>query len=210
MSSGTARTYTFLVTLFLLLAVTSTVIVRSLILRRRHRRLLDQATNQRFAGDVGLSMVTRSTGTRRRQRVVGEKPALWQVWIRSSDGADRGSGRVVCSDIKPVSVAYVDKEDDKEPPFQFPEKPPPLRTQSIFGSFHKRPRSTQEPPTLPSNCESLSSRPSHTSRLRVSVLVAMPATGCSASFSSPQEDSSLEVSRLPPIEIGVVEVDVHG
>ncbi|KAI6103259.1 hypothetical protein EDD16DRAFT_307941 [Pisolithus croceorrhizus] len=183
----------FSVTLFLLLAVTSTVIVRSLILRRRHRRLLDQATNQRFAGDVGLSMVTRSTGTRRRQRVV-----------------DRGSGRVVCSDIKPVSVAYVDKEDDKEPPFQFPEKPPPLRTQSIFGSFHKRPRSTQEPPTLPSNCESLSSRPSHTSRLRVSVLVAMPATGCSASFSSPQEDSSLEVSRLPPIEIGVVEVDVHG
>ncbi|KAI6107249.1 hypothetical protein EV401DRAFT_1892167 [Pisolithus croceorrhizus] len=164
MSSGTARTYTFLAS-------------------SSGDDIGDYSTKQRISGSL----------------------EMWDCrWSRGvqEPGDDKESS--------PVSVAYVDKEDDKEPPFQFPEKPPPLRTQSIFGSFHKRPRSTQEPPTLPSNCESLSSRPSHTSRLRVSVLVAMPATGCSASFSSPQEDSSLEVSRLPPIEIGVVEVDVHG
>lgn len=210
MSSGTARTYTFLVTLFLLLAVTSTVIARSLILRRRRRRFLDQAMNQRFAGDVRPSMPTSGTGTRRRQRVVGEKPALWEVWIQSPDDVGRDCGRVVCTDMKPVSIAYVDKEDGKGPLSHCPEKPPPLRTQRIFGSFHKRPRSSQEPPTLPSSFEAISSRPSHTSLLRISVLVAMPTPGCSASFSSSHEDSPLEGGRLPPIELGVVEMNVHG
>ncbi|KAI5987843.1 hypothetical protein EDD15DRAFT_1404755 [Pisolithus albus] len=148
--------------------------------------------NQRFAGDVRPSMPTNGTGTRSRQRVVG-----------------KDCGRVVCTDIKPVSIAYVDKEDAKEPLSQCPEKPPPLRPQRIFGSFHKRPRSSQEPPTLPSSFEAVSSRPSHTSLLRISVLVAMPAPGSSASFSSSREDSPLEGGRLPSIELGVVEMDVH-
>ncbi|KAI6039103.1 hypothetical protein EDC04DRAFT_1802734 [Pisolithus marmoratus] len=206
MSSATARTYTFLITLFLLLAVTSTVIARSLVLRRRHRRILEQGTNPRFAADVGPSTPTNGTGTRRRQRVVGEKPALWQLWTQSLGDVGKDCGRAVWTDIKPVSIAYINREEDKEPLHPWLEKPQPLRTQRIL-SFHKRPRVLQEPASSPSGVETPSSLPSHTSQLRISVLIAMPAPKYSASS---RKDTSLEVlDQLPPIEIGVVEVDTH-
>lgn len=203
MTSETARTYTFLVTLILLVAVTFTVIARSIILRRRDRQSLAQATNERFAADVGLSIY----GTRRRQRVVGEKPALWQMWTRSPDDVRKERGRVVWTDIKPVSIAYIDKEEDKEQP---PQCPPLLRTQKVRGPFHRRPSSSQESPTSLPCFEAPSSGLSDTFQLRISVLVAMPAPEYSASFSHPWKDRPLEVDRLPPIEIGVVEMDVHG
>ncbi|KAI6038273.1 hypothetical protein EDC04DRAFT_2896686 [Pisolithus marmoratus] len=194
------------VTLFLLLAVTSTVIARSLVLRRRHRRILEQGTNPRFAADVGPSTPTNGTGTRRRQRAVGEKPALWQLWTQSLGDVGKDCGRAVWTDIKPVSIAYVNKEEDKEPLHPWLEKPPPLRTQRIL-TFHKRPRVPQEPASSPSGVETPSSLPSQTSQLRISVLVAMPAPKYSVSS---QKDTSLEVlDQLPPIEIGVVEVDTH-
>lgn len=76
--------YTTLVaTLVLLLAVSSAIVVRSLILRRRHQRLVEEAIR------TGTWLPNRfDSAAGRRRRDIGQKPKLWEAWLHPSDEND--------------------------------------------------------------------------------------------------------------------------
>ncbi|KAJ7764447.1 hypothetical protein B0H14DRAFT_371057 [Mycena olivaceomarginata] len=63
--------YTFLATLILLLGVSSAIVVRSLLLRRRHRRMVAEA----IANGTWLPPTPRAKVDLRK------KPRLWDAWV---------------------------------------------------------------------------------------------------------------------------------
>jgi hypothetical protein len=73
--------FTFLATLFLLLFVSSAIILRSFILRRRFRRRIEQAI---LAGVIVPNRPGHRTS--RRRRPIGEKPKLWEAWVSPAYG----------------------------------------------------------------------------------------------------------------------------
>lgn len=79
--------FTFLATLFLLLFVSSAIILRSFILRRRFRRRIEEAI---LAGVIPPPQ----TGRVSRRRVIGEKPKLWEARVFPASN-DRWDGIVV-------------------------------------------------------------------------------------------------------------------
>lgn len=67
-------------TLVLLLAVSSAIVIRSLILRRRHQRLVEEAIR------TGTWLPhTLDAPTGRRRRDIGQKPKLWEAWLHTND-----------------------------------------------------------------------------------------------------------------------------
>jgi len=72
--SSSLYLFTFLATLFLLLFVSSAIILRSFILRRRFRRRIEEAI---LAGVIPPP----TTGRVSRRRVIGEKPKLWEARV---------------------------------------------------------------------------------------------------------------------------------
>jgi len=73
--------FTFLATLFLLLFVSSAIILRSFVLRRRFRRRIEEAI---LAGVIAPPHTRRTS----RRRAIGEKPKLWEARVAhaSDDG----------------------------------------------------------------------------------------------------------------------------
>ena len=73
--------FTFLATLFLLLFVSSAIILPSFVLRRRFRRRIEEVI---LAGVIAPHHIGRTT----RRRAIGEKPKLWvaRVFPASDDG----------------------------------------------------------------------------------------------------------------------------
>ncbi|KAI6029052.1 hypothetical protein BKA83DRAFT_4213743 [Pisolithus microcarpus] len=187
-SPATPAVYTFIATLVVLLAVASVIVGRSFILRRRHRRLLDDPIRE-----GGIVDAWDDIGPEVRRGAVREKPGVWQDWVRTG-------GRVALADIKPVSVAYIGSRKEETPPQHLGSPPLPLSVSCGARRILSRP---------------LSSR-THPSRLRVFVLVAMP-TPESSSFFSPlptDRDEDIDglprrVGGLPPIEMGAVEAVVR-
>jgi len=105
--SSSLYLFTFLATLFLLLFVSSAIILRSFVLRRRFRRRIEEAI---LAGVIAPHQIGRTT----RRRAIGEKPKLWEarVFPASDDGWDA---------IIPVSAQ----------PASTPGEPPNPRTDTI-------------------------------------------------------------------------------
>ncbi|KAH9080560.1 hypothetical protein EDB83DRAFT_2670789 [Lactarius deliciosus] len=151
--SSSLYLFTFLATLFLLLFVSSAIILRSFILRRRFRQRIEEAI---LAGVI----VPNQTGRVSRRRALGEKPKLWEARVFPADD-DRWDS------IVPVSAVPKGKEDREEtsapprplsdfvqPPYR-PPSPPPPAAQPVFstGGFS----------TL-----------AHHDRMQVTVLIAMP------------------------------------
>jgi len=130
-SNATLYLYTFLATLVLLLAVSSGIVIRSLVMRRRHQRFVEAAIragtwnpsrdpfNNVLMNDLGLG------GRRRRRRDIGEKPRLWEVRLANEESEDEdgteeeaglgkgkdvmpvGKGRTEWADIMPLSARYM-------------------------------------------------------------------------------------------------------
>lgn len=74
-------------TLVLLLAVSSAIVIRSLILRRRHQRLVEEAIR---TGTWLPHNYDSPSGRRRRD--IGQKPKLWEARLHHND--DDGDGEV--------------------------------------------------------------------------------------------------------------------
>ncbi|KAI6100643.1 hypothetical protein F5141DRAFT_1140196 [Pisolithus sp. B1] len=210
-STAALYLYTFIATLVILLAVASAIVGRSFILRRRHHRLLDHPIRQGGVAAGGrLWTFGNDIGPEVRRGVVREKPRVWQTWIQRFGVVGGDGGRLTLADIQPVSVAYIDSGKEEPPPQHVGELPlPPPLLCGARRTLGRCPRS-MESPTPP-----LSSR-THSSKLRVFVLVAMP-TSESSSFFSPlpadvdegTDGSSHKVGGLPAIEMGVVEMVVR-
>jgi len=95
-------------TLVLLLAISSAIVIRSLILRRRHQRLVEEAIR------TGTWLPHHFESGPRRRRDIGQKPKLWEAWLTpnddDSDESEKGkwsdimvSGPVLCGAF-PLSV----------------------------------------------------------------------------------------------------------
>jgi len=78
--SSSLYLFTFLATLFLLLFVSSAIILRSFVLRRRFRRRIEEAI---LAGVIAPN----HTGRVRSRRTIGEKPKLWEARVTPSSDA---------------------------------------------------------------------------------------------------------------------------
>ncbi|KAI9512398.1 hypothetical protein F5148DRAFT_1146101 [Russula earlei] len=93
---GRGKGFTFLATLFLLLFVSSAIILRSFILRRRFRRRVEEAI---LAGVIPPT--TRHGGRASRRRAIGQKPKLWEA--RVSPASNDTWGAIVPVSVLPVT-----------------------------------------------------------------------------------------------------------
>lgn len=105
-SSAALYLYTFLATLVLLIAVSTAIVARSFVLRRRHRRLVEEAIRN------GTWVPPTPTARSRRARVdLSKKPVMWEAYLGSAE-KDSAPTPVVVEDvrewdaIKPVSAQY--------------------------------------------------------------------------------------------------------
>ncbi|GJE89118.1 hypothetical protein PsYK624_052120 [Phanerochaete sordida] len=110
-SQASLYLYTFLVTLVLLLTVSGAIVTRSVVLRRRHRRLVEEAIRNG-------TYVPPASRTRRR---LGEKPVLHDAFLGLGDPEDcvneekPGRASLIAAetgweDIFPVSVQFVHRD----------------------------------------------------------------------------------------------------
>ena len=110
-TSAALYLYTFLATLFLLLTVSGVIVIRSFILRRRHRLLVEEAIRN------GTWVPPPPPFSARTPRVdLSKKPVMWDAYLGSNDHDSHGGfygGSVSHEDvkdwdaIKPVSAAYL-------------------------------------------------------------------------------------------------------
>ncbi|KAF8339285.1 hypothetical protein F5887DRAFT_981753 [Amanita rubescens] len=104
-SSASLYLYTFLATLVLLLVVSAAIVVRSFILRRRHRMMIEEA----FRNGTLLSP-TIAAGYGLRPRVdLSKKPKMWDAWIEKSEQPTSGRSREkewYWDMMKPFSAVY--------------------------------------------------------------------------------------------------------
>lgn len=169
--------FTFLATLFVLLFVSSAIVLRSFFLRRRFRRRIEEA----IAAGVILppaSPTTPGTFTGRllARRDFGEKPKLWDADARSAVGDE-------WEDIKPIAA----RVPPKPSPLSYTSNQPKkhnLSASQILNSlvppmspFRRTPRAipASKTPNEPSpSLEPPRDPLADVSDIQVSVLVAMP------------------------------------
>lgn len=99
--SSSLYLFTFLSTLFLLLVVSTAIVLRSFLLRRRYHMQLQEQFDDIFRPP-------RDARRASRKRNFGAKPKLWETWIRP-DNQQNDSVKEL-ADIKPLSVAYIPRE----------------------------------------------------------------------------------------------------
>ncbi|KAH8998598.1 hypothetical protein EDB92DRAFT_1813405 [Lactarius akahatsu] len=174
--SSSLYLFTFLATLFLLLFVSSAIILRSFILRRRFRQRIEEAI---LAGVI----VPNQTGRVSRRRALGEKPKLWEARVFPADD-DRWDSIVP---VSAVPKAKEDREETSAPPrplSDFVQAPyrPPLHRRLLRNPFSRRadssmttPRdSAAGAPTSSGENPSEQGTLAHHDRMQVTVLIAMP------------------------------------
>ena len=130
-SSASLYLYTFLATLVLLLSVSGAIILRSFILRRRHRLLVEEAI--RNGTWIPPSPEERGTGSSRNRVDISKKPVMWDAYVGEKD-RELGLGSSISRErggekqhdgqtewdwdsIRPFSAAYL------APPPGAPSKP---------------------------------------------------------------------------------------
>lgn len=232
--SSSLYLFTFLATLFLLLFVSSAIILRSFILRRRFRRRIEEAI---LAGVIPPPQ----TGRVSRRRVIGEKPKLWEarVYPASDDRWDAiipvSAQSTMSGSCQHATTSEIGGEGRPAAPVPTPLSPP---TQDPSRPHYRRPwlrnlfswrrgASSSSPMNPPPISESFEDRrslglqgqnppPSPTQdRLRVTVLVAMPdprrphADGMFAGQSKGKKrslDWDYDEDDLPEMALGLTEL----
>ncbi|KAG1850101.1 hypothetical protein C8R48DRAFT_778361 [Suillus tomentosus] len=198
--ASTSMSYTALIaTLVLLLAVSSAIVIRSLILRRRHQRIVEEAIR---AGTWLPHQPYDPRGSRRR-RDVGKKPKLWEAWLRSGD--EEGPADIKCAwdDIMPVYAAHI--KSSPSPRSSRPQSPQTRsdassRTMRFLRSYRTpfSPAPATSSPIVPSTPVSSSPSTSAPYSVSVAVLIAMPTAY-----------HARETDGPPVIELGVVDVPLQ-
>ncbi|KIM42016.1 hypothetical protein M413DRAFT_445201 [Hebeloma cylindrosporum] len=184
--SGTLATsaalylYTFLATLVLLLTVSAAIVIRSFVLRRRHRRMVEEAIRNG-------TWVPPSPPSRAAKVDLSKKPILWEAYIdnKGSISYSHGGGGSINPDwtaeqpkewdmIRPISAAYLPSSTAMEPTDSTPTNPIP------------GPTPIDEPPSDPG------ASPTRISRPRAIFSRAMRMLN-----PTPVETSPLPVANLP-------------
>ncbi|EDR09313.1 uncharacterized protein LACBIDRAFT_326010 [Laccaria bicolor S238N-H82] len=150
--------YTFLATLVLLLSVSAAIVVRSFILRRRHRLMVEEAIrNGTWVAPAPL------TSRASRNVDLSKKPKMWEVYLgQGGFGYGEKGGEEYCAQwdaIQPFSAAYVtpttsDTQDDHRTGSNDQLPHPATTTTSPPRPFFSRimnrtPSSTSNPSSFP-------------------------------------------------------------
>ncbi len=101
----TSSVYTFLATLLVLLAISSAIVIRSVFLRRRRRRIIQDAIQKGVWTPGGLAHLARlGVGTEfgvgmggnaalARTKDIGKKPKMWEVYLHAPEDIPTVSGQ---------------------------------------------------------------------------------------------------------------------
>ncbi|KZS87651.1 hypothetical protein SISNIDRAFT_553086 [Sistotremastrum niveocremeum HHB9708] len=231
--------FTFLTTLLLLLGVSCAIIVRSLVLRRRFRRRVQEAIAN------GIYVPGMMGGSHRRD--IGEKPTMWEAWIGSPESS-LPTQKKEWTEFLPVAAVKPVSGDDKNAnsqgsPYAYMPAPRASRLVQMFtGGGSRRSRTpvlpTQSSPS-PAAASSFpmaaspSSQNNPAAPLQLSVLIAMPSPSrphhrptsahnssslsAGANLKGKEKDAShsdswhgLEEGEIPHIEFGVLELPYRG
>jgi len=187
--------YTFLATLLLLLTISVAVVGRSIVIRRRARRMIEEAMqNGTWLPHAGRPAVK-----------LGEKPKLFDVHT-TADGIPYRSpldrGLLAWDDLKPLSATL---EKPASPPPQAPvvrssapTEPPPSLLFRLVPRLRPPPRTAT--PDSPAYLFETLQQP-HDTTLTVSVMIAMPTPPITKSHNSSED-------TFPSVQFGVTHLPV--
>ncbi|KAJ3931819.1 MAG: hypothetical protein NXY57DRAFT_178956 [Lentinula lateritia] len=96
-NSASLYLYTFLATLVLLLGVSAAIVVRSLVLRRRHRRMVEEAIRN------GTYVPPSVIATARGRVDLAMKPKMWEATVRSEWNGKEG-GWITLEMLLPIPM----------------------------------------------------------------------------------------------------------
>ncbi|EGN97997.1 hypothetical protein SERLA73DRAFT_182816 [Serpula lacrymans var. lacrymans S7.3] len=212
-TSSTLYLFTFLATLFVLLLISSAIILRSFVLRRRFRRRVEEA----IAAGIYIDVAPRAAAGSRTFRVLGEKPKFYETWITPTNNQKWDGLMPISAQIAPTKPSRPDKQFSFLPASTTtnaitttPDSPP--RTflgRSLRNPFTRAPPSPPTPPPVSSPVVE-----EQEERIAVSVLISMPSA--SRSITAPSQSykgkarSSWEPHRedgeMPDVILGVAEL----
>lgn len=199
-SSASLYLYTFLATLVLLLVVSAAIVVRSLMLRRRHRVMIEEA--------IRNGTLPPPFGYQRPRVDLSKKPKMWNAWIETAPEPPKTGGRSREKEwywdmIKPFSAistlppplppnGTAGNGDDRN---RRPSMMDTLRHASLFAArLPTNDSATPSTTQLASASAALANLDSGNVSLKVAVLIAMPRKPPSSSSSS---DKSHSTARSP-------------
>ncbi|KAF8897986.1 hypothetical protein CPB85DRAFT_1328205 [Mucidula mucida] len=177
-SSASLYLYTFLATLVLLLSVSAAIVLRSLILRRRHAAMMAEA--------IRNGTYIPPTNTRGPKIDPSQKPPMYEAHLVVRQHDDHHLGGSDAMKPGPLSLSYIIPRRVRSTTASTSIIEPHERVRRVIWSHFS---SDSAPPVTKADTPLESSGES----LRVSMLVAMPC-------------QYYEGGGLPHIEIGVVEV----
>ncbi|TRM64825.1 hypothetical protein BD626DRAFT_490003 [Schizophyllum amplum] len=198
-SSASLYLYTFLATLILLLGVSAAIVVRSLILRRRHRALVEEA----IRNGTWIPPATRP-------RVdLSKKPKLHEAYL-DSHGAHQSHTRraedwLSWDGILPFSATYANPPSHAPPapvgvPTEAPLSPPRRR----WWSWSRAPSAEPSSAGQTELTERTPPAPTAPTQVRVGVIIAMPTPH------TQKPETSVDEEPLPPLEMGISDVVMRG
>ncbi|KAG6888887.1 hypothetical protein C0995_005142 [Termitomyces sp. Mi166 len=158
-ASASLYLYTFLATLVLLLSVSAAIILRSLLLRRRHQRMVAEAIrNGTWVPPSPGGSGTFLFGNNGRRVDLTKKPRMWEAFVGSRErhahlhtqrtGKAETLTEWEWDSIRPFAAAYVDQPSSNDPVSAISSVPPPehpsvsARMRSLF---RRSPRRTPAP-----------------------------------------------------------------
>ncbi|EIW81383.1 hypothetical protein CONPUDRAFT_73126 [Coniophora puteana RWD-64-598 SS2] len=210
--------FTFLATLFILLIISSAIILRSFILRRRFHRRVEEALQN------GLYLELDNNVARPTLRVLGTKPRFHEVQVseptnlKDDESSDSGHGKSYSSASKlatflplaaslvPSSKPNLPRSHSQSTSTSALSSPTPPSSRSVFSQFRRRRAapsgSGSTPPSANSPPPPDADAPSST--LAVSLLIAMPQPHTELHHHEHEHASNED--PVPNVEIGVTHV----
>jgi len=206
--------YTFLATLVLLLGVSGAVIIRSLLLRRRHRRMVEEAIRN---GTYVAPAERRRFGEGPPQK----KPEMYDSYLQDDDELEKWGG------LMPVAAALVRPAEEPASPTTAPVTATAEWRSGSFLSPYLPIRHARQAPAPAATAPSASSAPQADDRapfpaaaaaeppaVRIAVMIAMPSEARSAARDDRRSGrgssmSSGSGSRLGKEKASESRVDVH-
>lgn len=189
-ASATLYLYTFLATLVLLLGVSSAIVVRSLMIRRRHRHLMEQAIQNG-------SWIPPMSG--RGVRIdPANKPKMHEVYV----GADVRTGEVGWGSVMPLYASQPPRPIPALPIGVPPPAAPPTNTSALSRFVPSRIRnrnissSPNPSPNPPPTTTILAPPPPDQQPLQIAFIIAMPSP---EPIRPPAQG---EEAELPALQIG--------
>lgn len=194
---------TFLATLFLLLFISCSIVLRSFVIRRRLQRQIDEAVA------AGIILAPRAQGSRKRR--YGHKPRIFTSWV--VQGGEKWDEMMPVAAL-PVQAKRRCKNANRSSSklHQQPDQPQPTDTtspiseplpfrQRVLRAFRPHDVIRSDPPTAvqPENIAR-----TRVDMLQISVLIAMPSPNrLTNSSTSSVDKTSDEDEQIPHVVFGV-------